>query len=78
MSKQLVEKINFDIMEKLQFNQWRNTNAVLKWYNNITDKSSCSFIQFDNKEFYSSITESILHNTLQNNIQTLTRTTYAL
>ena len=78
MSKQLVEKINSDIMEKLQFNQWRNTNAVLKWYNNITDKSNCSFIQFDNKEFCPSITENILHNTLQNNIQTLTRTTYAL
>ena len=39
MSNQLVEKINSDIMEKLQFNQWRNTNAVLKWYNNITNKS---------------------------------------
>ena len=58
VSKQLVEKIYSDIIEKLQLNQWRNTDAVLKWFNNI------SFIQFDIKEFYPSITENILHETL--------------
>ena len=60
LSKQLVEKLNFDIIEKLQFNQWHNTDAVLKWFNNITDKSNCSFIHFDIKRFYLSITENIL------------------
>ena len=44
VSMQLVEKINSDIIEKLQLNQWHNTNAILKWFNNITDKSNCSFI----------------------------------
>ena len=28
-------------------------------------QSSCSFIQFDNKDFYSSITDNILHQTLK-------------
>ena len=60
VSKQLVEKINSDIIEKLQFNQWRNTDALLKWFNIITDKINCSFIQFDIKEFYPSITENIV------------------
>ena len=59
------KKINADIVEKLQFNQWHNTGAVLKWFNNITDKNTCSFIQFDIKEFYLSITENILHQTLK-------------
>ena len=54
VSKQLVEKIN-SITEKLQRNQWRNSEAVLKWFNNITDKNNRSFIEFVNKEFYSSI-----------------------
>ena len=44
ISKGLVEKMNSDIIEKLQLNQWRHTNAVLKWFNNITDKSNHSFI----------------------------------
>ena len=54
VSKQLVEKIN-SITEKLQRNQWRSSEAVLKWFNNITDKNNRSFIEFVNKEFYSSI-----------------------
>ena len=45
--KQLVEKRNSDIIDKLQFNQWCNNNAILKCFNNITGKSGCSFIQFD-------------------------------
>ena len=65
MSKQVVEKLNSDIIEKLKLNQWRNTDAVLKWFNDITDKSNCSFIQFDIKEFYRSITENILHQTFK-------------
>ena len=42
-----MEKINTDIIAKLQFSQWRNSYIVLKWFNNIIDKSNCSFIQFD-------------------------------
>ena len=61
VSKGLVEKMNSDIIENLQLNQWRHTDAVLKWFNNITDKSNRSFIQFDIKEFYSSITEIIVN-----------------
>ena len=49
VSKQLVEKINSDIIEKRRFKQWRNTDALLKWFNSITDKSNCGFIQFDIK-----------------------------
>ena len=64
---------------KLQFNQWYNTDTVLKRFNNITDKNNFSFIQFDVKESYPSITENILHQTnFQTNVQILIRTTYAL
>ena len=65
VSKGLVEKMNSDIIENLQLNQWRHTDAVLKWFNNITDKSNRSFIQFDIKEFYPSITENNLQQTLK-------------
>ena len=65
MSKQLVEKINSDIIEKIQLNQWCNNDGVLKWFNNITDKSNGSFIQCDIREFYASITENILHQRLK-------------
>ena len=56
---------NISINEKLQLNQWCNTDAVLKWFNNITEKSNCCFIQLDIKELYPSITENILQQTLK-------------
>ena len=65
MSKQLAEKMNCDTFEKLQFNQWCNTNVVLKWFNNITDKSKHTFFQFEIKELYPSVTENIPHQTLR-------------
>ena len=39
---------------------WKNTSNVVNWFNNIENKKDCSFIQFDIKEFYPSITEEIL------------------
>ena len=38
MSKQVVDKTNSDVIENLEFHQWRNTNGVLKWFSSITDK----------------------------------------
>ena len=65
VSKQLLERINSDIVKKLKLNQWCNTVAVWKCFNNIAEKSICRFIQFGIKEFYSLITENILHQTLK-------------
>ena len=45
--------------------QWCNIDAVLKWFNNITDKSNCSFIQFNIKESYLSTSENNLQQTLK-------------
>ena len=58
-----VTKTYQSALTKLEAYQWRNTDAVLKWFNNITNKSNCGFIQFDIKEFYPSITEKIPHQT---------------
>ena len=34
------------------------------WFNNIENKQSCTFIQLDIKDFYPSITETILDNAI--------------
>ena len=41
----------------MNYNQWKNTDNVINWFKNITDKKHCKFIQLDIKEFYPSITE---------------------
>ena len=45
-------------------NQWRNTHAVIEWFNHVKDKRSLSFLVFDIIDFYATITESLLTNAL--------------
>ena len=40
--------------------QWKNTNNVIEWFNNIPEKKNCKFIQLNIKEFYPSVTEETL------------------
>ena len=65
VSKLIIEKINKKLISELHFNQWKNTNSVLKWFIDISNKKDCSFIQLDIKEFYPSTNEDILTNAIQ-------------
>ena len=60
ISKKVIEQINQEILKKIDVNQRKNTNNVINWFNNIENKKDCTFIQFDIKDFYPSITEEIL------------------
>ena len=60
ISKKIIEQSNQEILKKTDVNQWKNTSNIINWFNNIENKKDCSFIQFDIKEFYPSITEEIL------------------
>ena len=48
----------------LSFNQWKNSDMVIKWFSSIKIKSQCAFIQLGIMKFYPSITETILDNAL--------------
>lgn len=60
ISKQILEKINGEVLNTTKLNLWRNTNAVINWFKNINCKQECSFILFDVVEFYPSITPELL------------------
>ena len=60
ISKSILDRVNRTLVEQLKYNQWKNTNNVIEWFEYITNKHNCTFIQFDIKEFYPSITEKIL------------------
>ena len=55
-----MENINKTLIEKLNVNQWKNTEKVIHWFKSIGQKSRCFFIQFDVIEFYPFITENFL------------------
>ena len=47
-------------MLKSGVNQWKNTSAVIEWFENLQSKQKCRFIKFDVADFYPSITEYLL------------------
>lgn len=61
ISRQILGRINNNIISSNNTNLWRNTNSVLTWFQNIPDKQSTNFICFDVVEFYPSITEKTLN-----------------
>ena len=40
-------------------NEWENTISVIKWFENIHSKRLYKFLQFDLKDFYPSIKETL-------------------
>ena len=60
ISKQILQRINSKIANSTELNQWKNTDSVIIWFNEPTDKSDCSFISFDIVDFYPSISEKLL------------------
>ena len=64
ISKHILDEINAAIINATQINQWKNTSSVLRWFNNLENKRSLSFISFDVCDFYPSITEKLLNKAL--------------
>ena len=61
ISKRILDRINTKVVQTLQLNQWKNTKAVLNWFNSIQRKAPCSFITFDVVDFYPSISIDLLN-----------------
>ena len=60
ISKQILEKINLEVRNKSELNQWTSTSDVVNWFKEIKDKPRKKFIKFDVVNFYPSITEDLL------------------
>ena len=44
----------------LKYQQWKNTATVIEWFKRIYNKEQCKFEQIDIKDFYPSISQTIL------------------
>ena len=60
VSKLLIENINTKVRDLSSVNQWRDSGAVINWFQNIKNKSKCIFIQFNIEEIYPSISKDLL------------------
>ena len=50
VSKHMLTEIISTVKEKTQVQQWKNTDAVIDWFKNLTNMRKLHFIQFDEKE----------------------------
>ena len=64
ISKNILDRINNELREKLKINQWKSSKEVLKWFNNLEDKKNLKFLKFDVEQFYPSITKSLMSNAI--------------
>ena len=65
ISKQILDRINKSIVNHFQLNEWKNTKAVLNWFNGLQHKEKHSFFAFDVVDFYPSISMNLLITALQ-------------
>ena len=69
VSKRILDKVNNKFRDASGVNQWRSTHDVLKWFSDVHSanptKDKAKFLQFDICEFYLSITEDLLRNSLE-------------
>ena len=64
VSKSISENINQHLVKLFHVNQWKNFASVIECFRKIEDKKNCTFIKFNIREFYPSITETILDKAL--------------
>ena len=60
ISKSILDTVNSKIREQTGANQWRNSSDTIAWFQSIPLKNRKSFISCDIVDFYPSITESLL------------------
>ena len=68
VSKRILDKVNHTCRDASGVNQWRSIQDVLQWFSHVHSanptKEKAMFVQFDICEFYPSITEELLRNSL--------------
>ena len=68
ISKQKLSNIVRIVRESSGLKNWKNTTEVITWFKNLSNhpsKNRLSFVQFDVKDFYPSITEELLRKSIE-------------
>ena len=65
INKKLLDKTNEILILNTNVNRWKNTRTVIDWFKNVTNKKKCSFIQFDEKKFYPTISLNLFYESIQ-------------
>ena len=73
MSKECIDRINTIIRKQTNVNRWRNTDAVVTWFQNIENKDISLFLKFDIVDFCPSISKNLIMDSI-NSANSITTT----
>ena len=65
VSKIILQDVVDCLKKKFELNLWISTKEAIDWFSNIKNKNKATFIQFDIVEFYPSINEKTLRDSLE-------------
>lgn len=65
ISKIILSRVVQEIREKTNLKSWKNTDSVINWFKNLSNKKDLNFISFDIVDFYPNITENVLKEALE-------------
>ena len=60
----MIKIIVTKILDNFEYNIWQNSLETINWFNNIKNKKSTIFIQFDIIDFYPSISKELQINSI--------------
>ena len=65
ISKQMIEQINSEIIQKTNLRQLKNTESAIKWFEGTKGKTRLQFIQIDIVDYYPSVSRELFDKALQ-------------
>jgi hypothetical protein len=65
VAKEILDEINCTIRSKTNLVQWKNTQEVIQWFEDIPHKENKCFIKYDIVDFYPSITSDSITKALK-------------
>ena len=65
ISKKILSRIIYELRLKTKYKSWKNSDSVINWFKKIQNKGKSTFIAFDIKDFYNSISEELFSDALK-------------
>ena len=65
VAKAILDNINSTVRTNSNLVQWKNTQAVISWFDDIPNKSQKCFVKFDIIDFYPFITSEVIKRALE-------------
>ena len=59
ISQKILTRVVSDVKEKTGLKLWKNTDAVIDWFENLQNKNQLKFVSFDIQDYYGSISEDL-------------------